>query len=349
MKTNIINKNKTNFLLTTCYILLTTAGLFLLTVKPLYAQKVGLSISPPLLEVMIKPGKTITQAYDLKNNSDQDLYLTPKIVPFTPADHHGHINLNLGHTLRGIPSEHLGGVTSFFSLQNSNLRLNQPFKLSAGSKQQLVLKIDIPPNNQEKDYYYTFLIEQTDQGEFIPNASGGSHRIKIGANILMTVSESGEPETDFQIAEFKAEPKFADLFDTVKFRLLVENTGQAYFKPNGKIEIYNTLFNKKTAELELLPENVLVDSAREIRCSKNKDTSEVEPSNTSEVSRAIPCQFSSFLPGKYKAIIKDHEPLTTNTQHLTYFYLFPYRFLLALIVIGLIIWQIRRKLIIDNK
>jgi len=320
--------------------LLTIVGVLTLhfaLLTPVGAQQVGLSISPPLLEVMIQPGKSITKAYQLTNNSDFDLYLIAKIVPFTPADLSG--NISLDHESKITNHE------SFFFLQNSNIQLNQPFQLSAGSSQQLVLKVDIPPVAEEKDHYYTLLIEQAEQGEYI----GSRHRIKIGSNLLITVSQSGEPKTEFNLAEFSAQPKFADLFDQVEFNLIVENTGQAFFKPEGKIEVRNTLFSRKMSELDLLPENVLVNSSRKIRCMENQAGSDTSEGN--ENYKIIKCAFSSTLPGKYKAVITSpsNKPLTTNTQHQTYFYLIPFRLILALALIILIIWQINRKLRLDNK
>lgn len=325
--------------------LLTIVGVLTLhfaLLTPVGAQQVGLSISPPLLEVMIQPGKSITKAYQLTNNSDFDLYLIAKIVPFTPADLSG--NISLDHESKITNHE------SLFTLQNSNIQLNQPFQLTAGTSQQLVLKLDIPQVVEEKDYYYTLLIEQAERGKYI----GSQHRIKIGSNLLITVSESGQPKTNFNLAEFSARPKFADLFDQVEFNLVIENTGQAFFKPEGKIEIYNTFFNRKMAELNLLPENILVNSSRKIKCMENQTktiTSEVKSADTSEVLRPITCTFSSTLPGKYKAVITSpsNKPLTTNTQHQTYFYLVPFRLTLALLMAILIIWQINHKLKLDNK
>jgi hypothetical protein len=333
---------------------------FLFRVPSVYSQSIGLSISPVILEVMIKPGKTITQAYQVTNNSEQDLYLTANLVPFTPADHQGHIALSASSSVSSdFPRN------SVFSLQNSNLDLNQPFKLSAGKSQQLVLKIAMPEDNPEKDYYYTLLVEQTDRGEHITTDSGAGHRIKIGSNILITVSETGQPETDFKIAEFKAEPKFGDIFDQIRFKILVENTGRAFFKPEGKIEIYHTLLNKKITELNLLPENILVNSVREIRCGKKNfaqgKTSEVSKDLTSqvgelgeveesaEVIQPTPCFFSFWLPGKYKAVVGANRDLSLHNPNTTYFYLIPYRLILGLLITGLIIWQIKRKLGLDNK
>ncbi len=332
---------KINFRVVPCLLAtgITIISAFLFRVPSVYSQSIGLSIRPVILEVMIKPGKSITQAYQVANNSNRDLYVTPKIVPFTPRDVYGNISLR---TTNYEPP-----AASFFSLQNSGLNLNQTFKLPAGKSQQLVLKLDVPQNNPEKDYYYTFLIEQTNRGEFI-NQTGGQHRIKIGSNILMIVSETGEPQTDFQIAEFKAEPKFADLFDKVKFRLLIQNTGSAFFKPQGRIEIYNTLFNKKVGELNLLPENILVDSARKIRCKKEQPiTSEVKSADTSEVVSPTACSFSSWLPGKYKAIIaspQNNQQPTINNRQQANFYLIPYKLILALAIIILITWQIYQKI-----
>jgi len=59
------------------------------------AQTLGLSLYPPLLEVMIKPGKAITQAYQIANQSKSDLIMTSKIIGFEPADELGNIQLKI--------------------------------------------------------------------------------------------------------------------------------------------------------------------------------------------------------------------------------------------------------------
>src|SRR3989339_854222 len=97
-----------------------------------YAQQFSLSISPPLLELFIKPGKSIMVAYNLKNYGDPT-FINLKILPFEAKDSLGNIR---------IKKEFEGPVR--FDLDNSELKLDQPFFLKTNDTQQILLRIRIP-------------------------------------------------------------------------------------------------------------------------------------------------------------------------------------------------------------
>ena len=82
---------------------------------PLMLNRSPLSISPPLLELFIKPGKAIMIAYRLENLGDPT-FLNLKILPFEAKDNLGNIR---------IKPEFEGPVR--FSLDNADLTLDQPF------------------------------------------------------------------------------------------------------------------------------------------------------------------------------------------------------------------------------
>src|SRR3989339_385690 len=68
-----------------------TAGVvfLLLTFAPkVSAQQVSLGISPPLLEVLIKPGKSIMVAYNLENSGDP-VHINVKMASFETKDNFG--------------------------------------------------------------------------------------------------------------------------------------------------------------------------------------------------------------------------------------------------------------------
>jgi len=282
-----------------------------------FAQSIGLSISPPLLEVMIKPGKSISQAFVVTNESDQDLYLKTAVVPFLPADEKG--NIQLSTTDFWLPK--------YFSLANANLRLGETFLLKAGKSQQLVLKIAIPPKEQEQDSYFTFLVEQSLHGEFFPE-TGGQTLIKIGANILLTISSSGKPWQKGVIKSFLAVPDKADIFDRVEFKLVISNQGKSFFKSIGKIEIFDFL-GKKKIELTLRPDNILVNSSRQIWCLAGESTTA--------------CQFNSFRPGRYRAVASFTPDGRQGevVKKEVYFWLLPIKLGVAIIIMGLILFLIR--------
>ncbi len=305
-------KSKSFFLKAFLFILISFAA-----PKRIFAQaSVSLSISPPLVEAMIKPGKSIVYAFEINNHSGIDLYLKPRIVAFGPLDSEGHLSLFLDN-----PSL----VPNYFSLTNADIKLEQTFRLAASSSQQLVLKVSIPDNEPEKDRYFTFLIEQSPEGEFFtPDQS--KNLIKIGANLLLTISRSGLPQKQAVIAKFSAQPKILDSFGKANFEILIQNTGQAFLKPEGQIEIYHRLTKKKMRTLTLRPDNILVDSAREINCFPE------------------PCQFSSFWPGVYQALLKfrvDGNEKVISAK--TTFYILPIKIILLMIIAGLIVTKLKAK------
>ena len=252
------------------------------------AQTFSLGIYPPLLEIMIMPGKSITQVFRVENSGDE-MMLNTQILPFEPKDEHGNIKL---------PTE-IGSVDfrsssvpfrDWFSFENADISLGKPFVIKSGESRQIILKIKIPENAREDDYYFTLLI----QGEPKRKINGPTtlEAGVIGANILLTVSRTDKPVKKGEIVEFKiANLKFKilDSFDKPEFLLRVKNTGRTFWKPFGKIKIEGLLGQKW--EEELLPENVLADSIRQIRMA----TTSASP--TSHL--ALPT--SLFLIGPYRA------------------------------------------------
>ncbi|MDO8340693.1 MAG: hypothetical protein Q7T59_01840, partial [Candidatus Woesebacteria bacterium] len=53
---------------------------------------ISLSITPPIFEVMIKPGKEVRQVFSIENLGG-DTILTPKVVYFVPSDENGNVDL----------------------------------------------------------------------------------------------------------------------------------------------------------------------------------------------------------------------------------------------------------------
>jgi len=270
-----------------------------------YAQGLSLSIWPPLLEVTIQPGKSITQVYKLRNTGETDLVLTSKILPFKPEGEEG--DITFPKVTPGVESYLNTGIKGWFSFQNANLALGEKFLLPASREQEVVLKIKVPQGVPEDDYYFTLLFE-TIPGVFLPSGSGGQVEAKIGSNILLTVSQSGKPKKQAEIEEFAIRnSQFAirnyiiiDSFTQPKFTVRLKNTGNAFFKPFGSITTTGW-FNQRWV-LNLLPENVLVNSIRRIQCQKSVPPANKESTPDRESFQILPssCQLEAkFFLGKY--------------------------------------------------
>jgi len=289
------------------------------------------------LEVMIQPGKSITQVYKLTNGGKTDLVLTSRLVPFEPADEFGNIQL----TYKGV------SFVDWFSFQNADLNLGDSFVLKVKEEQQVVLRIKVPEKALEDDYYLTLLFESLP--EFNINQSAAWSKIQIGSNLLLTVSETGEPPRKAEIVEFKIKNawfklsswQFIDSFANPLFSLRIKNIGRSLFKPMGTIIVSGWTGGKYP--LELLPENILINSIRQSQCFS---TDKNQPS---------PCQLetnwkSKFLLGPYQARVSfGLDKISEDYQQTIHFFAFPFSLMagLLLLILPLTIllknYQIKQK------
>ncbi|MFA6532527.1 MAG: hypothetical protein WCT22_00840 [Patescibacteria group bacterium] len=297
------------------------------------AQQVSLSISPPLLELFIKPGKSIMVAYNLKNYGDPT-FINLKVLPFEAKDELGNIR---------IKQEFEGPVR--FELDNSELKLDQPFFLKANDTQQILLRIRIPENITDGDFYYSLLAETTP-----PTASEGigSARTKatIGSNILITISNSGDIDIKPKIALFSIQGGFAlnkirifDSLDKIPIILTVVNKGKNMIKPEGQINLKGNF--GETAKYDIISKNILAESERLMEATPS---AQIDCNNRRDAACRISTSLilSGFFIGKYNISTQitfgENSPTIFGSSE---FYAFPFRIiggvLLAIITVIFII------------
>ncbi len=295
-----INKQKIYQRLTSfCFywpLLVVVLIIFALLTQPVSAQQVSLSISPPLLEVVIKPGKSIMVAYNLQNFGDPTI-LAAKVLPFEPKDNLGNIR---------IKEEFEGPIR--FSLDNADLTLDQSFFLKTGDRQQLLLRIRVPEGAPEGDYYYT-LLAQTQPPPTTEGVVTSRAKATIGSNILITVTESGVVEVKGKVALFEILSPFTlnllgkkirlfDSYDKIPVVLIVENRGKNLIKPEGEIVLKGNFGEK--AKYEIVSRNILAESQRLLTATPS---AEIDCPETGK--KPIFCQqpvsllLSGFFLGKY--------------------------------------------------
>lgn len=279
---------------------------------PVRAQEISLSITPPITEITIQPGKTINQTFTVEDNSTPAVII-PKIIPFVPLDSLGHVEL-----LEDQNS--VNAFSNWFSFDQS------PVSLQMAESHNFSVKITPPAGTEEKDYYFTFIAEV--QPGAILGVNSSQAQARIGANILVTISKDGNPQKKASISEFSA-PKVIDSFSNITYKVLVQNSGASFFKPDGTITVDQTFGSSTT--LGLAPLNVLVGGTREISCIEGQEL--------------VPCTLpGKFLIGIYRANLS----LTTDASgsaitRQVYTVAFPFSLLLGLIVV-FVIYRIIRKL-----
>ena len=217
------------------------------------AQTISLSIWPPLLEVQMVPGKSVIQNYQLANNTDSFLEITPAIAPFEPDGENGQIKI--------LPADN---SPYFFSFTTKE-KFNKSFTLNPKETRQLSLKITLPKNNAEKDYYFTLLFSSSANRQDQKNQAASV--TKIGTNILLTSSSVEKPALLGRIYRFST-PMIIDSFSPVDFDLVLENFGRTFFKPFGQITVAGLL--KQKGEIKLLEQNILSGSKRKLTLSSYK-------------------------------------------------------------------------------
>lgn len=307
------------------FIFLFLTIIFLATPKIVSAQTFSLNIFPPLLQVLIKPGKTITQVYKIGNDSEKDIELVPRVVPFEPIDDQGNVNLILNKSF-------YDKSVNWFSLQNSDKQINLPFTIKAGQTEELVLKVQVPQDATEKDYYYSLIVKNNpiilSQGLTRARASG-----ILGSNILLSVSSTELTPKDIAIDLFSLQKSFftknlLDSFDDISFKAVAANKSMHLFSMDGAITVKDNT-GKEIKKMDFLATNVLANASREAICLDSPG-----------------CELSKrLLFGRYQAIMT-LKVADETIQSGFYFYVMPIRatlILLALIGFGILFVKFIKK------
>lgn len=204
---------------------------------------ISLSITPPIVEVMIAPGKNIKQTFTISNDGGNTL-ITPKIVYFTPSDSAGNVDL----------TEDLAPDWVKYD--------KTPFNLNSGQKHDFKISIEPPEGTEEIDHFLTLIFENDVPTDILGQTST-LFTSQIGSNILLTISKDGNPKKSAQIVKFSA-PKIIDSsFGKINYQVILKNNGNSFWKPNGKIIIGED-------SLKLAPQNILSGYSRKLLCIKDE-------------------------------------------------------------------------------
>lgn len=223
---------------------------------PVRAQQLNVSVSPPQVEILVKPGISVLQAIELKNQGDPVVFST-RIVSFEPQGDNG------GRIFKDKAEGPLR-----FSLENSEVKLGEKFLLDSRKSFQALLKIRTIPNAPEGDYYYTFffLSEPPTSQQTASRA-----RAAIGVNLLVSVTSTGILKGEGKIAQFQVIPHYSFSFMGKDFALIdsgkkvavilkVANIGTNVITPDAFIRLKGPFnLNKKK---QLLSFNILKRSTR---------------------------------------------------------------------------------------
>jgi hypothetical protein len=236
----------------------------LIFISPIHASSLGLSIYPPISQVTIKPGKTITQAFTVQNLSDTEKEFTARLIPFAAGDPNGRPILKPNQKPEWL---------SFFTLANSDIALDQPFRVKPQSSRQIILTISIPNSAAETDHYLTLLVTAY---KLTIEKSNSSVSGSIGANLLLTVSNTENPQSKISLTKFETNETpllklkngtlIFDNLDSITFTATAKNSAKFLSQVRGIFKITNPLSQPQTLQ-SILPIYILANSEREIVAS----------------------------------------------------------------------------------
>lgn len=218
---------------------------YLVIARTAFAQNaIDLAITPPILEVMIKPGSEVRSVFSV-TSAGGETTLLPKIVKFEPLDESGNVSIT------NIPGP------DWVKFDPS------PKLFKNGDTKDFTVLISPPKDAEEIDHYLSFVFETGDIVDLLDQNSA-FHRAKIASNILLTISKDGKPKKSAEIVEFSA-PRVVDSLSPITYDLTLANNGNYFWKPVGKI-----IINDKDI-LNLAPQNIISGHNRKIFCIKQEN------------------------------------------------------------------------------
>lgn len=304
---------------------LSLSGLVLLLgiASPVQAQMPGmeLSISPPLALVDTPAGQPVTLAFTFKNAGVSDLVVTPRLKPFV-ADQ-----------ASGTPVIETEATVSNVTITTPGFTLERPFKLPAGSSQQIVIEFNLT-KPLVADATYTLLGDTQIDGTTQING-GVQTKVRgiIGANIILRSSNGSVLKSPIALENINV-PSFIDSFGSLPLELSVHNDDATLHQAKGTVTLK---YGGQVKELTpIFPDLVLAGSSRTLRSLITTDGQK----QTGRFNYQGP-----FMPGIYTieiALSSDAGTAKTVTKTV---YAIPYiviATLLLVLCLGLLLSQVKR-------
>jgi hypothetical protein len=220
-------------------------GALLLFAPAIGEASTGLTIQPVKVLYTIKPGQTVTDTIRLTNAGDSEALIIPSVQDFVPLS--GSSNIQFVGKAPGVTS-----VADWVGLIVSP----QGFNLKVGETKQISFTITAPSDAEPGSHFGVILFKATD-------ASNANQALKVGTQVgvLVLVTIPGNHLEQGKIDSFKT-AGFVQK-GPISFDLLFENTGTAYFQPQGTVTVKN-IFGRVVGTATVDGQIVLPTGSRDI-------------------------------------------------------------------------------------
>lgn len=286
-----------------------------LPVNKTNAASISLGVFPPIIQVNATPPADVQSPLSIENNSDQDLHVKIELRPFVPSDQEdGQIkyvdqkDANFADPL----------ILQRVKIYDGDVETLE-FDMNPGQKKDLNLRIIIPKDSPQADYYFSVVFLSSPKD--FRGQSASQNLTGIASNVLLAV---GQGEITGNVQEFSV-PLLVENAP-VPFTVRIKNTSNHFITPRGEIVISN-IFGQKVGRINLLETNILAQSVRNIPSSDFIDEEKPLPDN-------IAAYWSDkFVLGPYRATLNlalsDKGPVFSQT---ILFLAFPFKLAAGLII-----------------
>ena len=318
------------------------------TSPKVYANSVNIKVTPSQFRIEAKPPADVRAPFTIENQSDTSVSFVIGYKLFrSDRSEDGKVSfLQEGEQLPTQQDHHIFDKMQIVDQDNYS---HNTIELGPKQKERLQLRIRLPKDEPNGDYYFTLLFisqaDQQDQNTSKDNkkdiTSSSTIQSGAGINVLLAVGDKTAPQG---IIETFSTPWLRQA-GPVPFALTIQNNGMHYIAPKGQIVIKN-MFGQAVGKVTIPQTVILSGMSRKIVGSPDtKSTSDLQKA-------AVQGQIAwpeTFLLGLYTATLtmnmSENGPFYSRTIH---FVAFPTGFLLGLavvILLSLFIYvRIQRKL-----
>ena len=217
----------------------------LLFIPGLVSAMGSFSLTPAKVEVLIKPGETVTREIKINNNFGRESYFSVGVQDITSSgDDRSPVSL-------------LGNDLGPYSLKNYITPQVSDFKLRNGESKIVQVKISIPKNAPPAGLYGAVTVST-----YTSSSTDSNARIISGLGSLFFVRVDGPVRETGSLSDFRLRPGLIVLGDKKPvFEVIFRNEGNIYLNPYGFIGIKK--WGRQLSEkIDIKPWFVLPESNR---------------------------------------------------------------------------------------
>ncbi len=211
---------------------------------PLSAQQLSkITVSPPRVELKVRPGQVYQKVIKIHNGGDSEMALKVKIQDFIVNDN------------RGTPLPVKAGRAKRWAASNWLQVSPMKFLLHPGETKTLDVAAVIPQNASPGGHYAVIFFQPV--GNNGTNKTAAAVMPTVGSLFYLTVA--GKINEQAFVVRMEA-PRWQE-YGPVKIVSEIENLSDIHIRPRGVIRVYNW-WGQLSDKLSLTPKNIFPGSSR---------------------------------------------------------------------------------------